>query len=107
MSGTANDQPSNGDDTQQGAEGAQAKGNWGGAVGPDVPAGGIQDAPAEDTHETTDEDRLQGIIVQTQADMGDASADRLAEVLRQRVQEVGLDVGDDRIRALAAEIKDR
>lgn len=63
-----------------------------------------QSEPAMDTHPTDDEARIQGVIVQTRADVGDKSEARIADVLRQRFTEVGLDVGDDRIRALAAEI---
>lgn len=63
-----------------------------------------QSEPAMDTHPTDDEARIQGVVVQTRADVGDKSEQRIADVLRQRFTEVGLDLGDDRIRALAAEI---
>lgn len=65
-----------------------------------------QSEPAMDTHPTDDEARIQGVVVQTRADVGDKSEQRIADVLRQRFTEVGLDLGDDRIRALAAEIAD-
>ncbi len=57
-----------------------------------------------DTHPTDDEARIAGVVVQTRADVGDASEERIADVLRQRFSDVGLDLGDDRIRALAAEV---
>lgn len=63
-----------------------------------------QSEPAMDTHPTDDEARIQGVVVQTRADVGGKSEERIADVLRQRFTEVGLDLGDDRIRALAAEI---
>ncbi|MDQ1135799.1 hypothetical protein QE410_000598 [Microbacterium sp. SORGH_AS 1204] len=63
-----------------------------------------QSAPAMDTHPTDDEARIQGVIVQTRADVGDKSEERIADVLRQRFSDIGLDLGDDRIRALAAEV---
>lgn len=120
MSGTANEHeqpggnyPDRGDTAATGpAEGhVRSDSGYGGALAHDVPPGpasrGTQDAPREDTHETTDEDRLQGIVMQTRADVGDASENRIADVLRQRIAEVGLDVGDDRVTALAAEIADR
>ncbi|MDQ1175133.1 hypothetical protein QE430_003440 [Microbacterium testaceum] len=44
------------------------------------------------------------MVVQTRADVGDKSQERIADVLRQRFADVGLDLGDDRIRALAAEV---
>ncbi|WP_125132880.1 hypothetical protein [Microbacterium sp. 10M-3C3] len=80
----------------------------GGAVAHDAhaPAAspGTQDAPAMDMHDATDEDRIAGIVAQTRADVGDASEERVADVLRQRFRDIGLDVDDDRVRALAAEI---
>lgn len=82
----------------------------GGAVGPDTPAApapGTQNEPAMDMHTTTDEDRIAGIVAQTRSDVGDASHERIADVLRQRFSDVGLDVGDDRVRALAAEVAQR
>jgi hypothetical protein len=57
-----------------------------------------------DTHPTDDEARIRGVIVQTRADVGDKSEDRIADVLRQRFNDIGLELGDDRIRALAAEV---
>ena len=65
---------------------------------------GEQSEPAMDTHPTDDAARIQGVVVQTRADVGGKSEERIADVLRQRFTEVGLDLGDDRIRALAAEI---
>ncbi|MDQ1124526.1 hypothetical protein [Microbacterium trichothecenolyticum] len=63
-----------------------------------------QSEPKMDTHETDDEARIAGVVVQTRADVGDKNEARIADVLRQRFAEVGLDVGDDRVRALAAEV---
>ena len=70
-------------------------------------APGTQNAPAMDMHSTTNEDRVEGIVAQTRQDVGDASEERIADVLRQRFSETGTDIGDDRIRALAAEIAQR
>jgi hypothetical protein len=108
MSGTANESE---DATIQHGEGPSDV--QGGAVAPDAHApdnGGesnTQDAPAMDMHGTTDEDRISGIVAQTRADLGDAPEERIADVLRQRFTETGTDIGDDRIRALAAEIAQR
>jgi hypothetical protein len=63
-----------------------------------------QSEPAMDTHPTDDEARIAGVVVQTRADVGDKSEERIADVLRQRFRDIGLDLGDDRIRALAAEV---
>ncbi len=83
----------------------------GGAVAPDAhapaAAPGTQNEPAMDMHSTTDEDRIAGIVAQTRSDVGDAGEDRIADVLRQRFADTGIDVGDDRVRALAAEIAAR
>ncbi|MCJ1707776.1 hypothetical protein [Microbacterium sp. VKM Ac-2923] len=86
--------------------GADAADSVGGAVHRDrkTPHPDEQSEPAMDTHPTDDEARIRGVVVQTRADVGDKSEERIADVLRQRFTDVGLDLGDDRIRALAAEI---
>ncbi|MDQ1085087.1 MULTISPECIES: hypothetical protein [Microbacterium] len=86
--------------------GAGAADSVGGAVHRDGKPSqpGEQSAPAMDTHPTDDEARIQGVVVQTRADVGDKSEERIADVLRQRFDDIGLDLGDDRIRALAAEV---
>jgi len=86
--------------------GASPADSVGGAVHEDgkVARPDEQSAPAMDTHTTTDEERIAGVVVQTRADVGEASEERIADVLRQRFSDVGLDLGDDRIRALAAEV---
>lgn len=98
---TRSPEPSNGPEG-----GASPADSVGGAVHEDgkVSRPGEQSAPAMDTHETDDEARIAGVVVQTRADVGDASEERIADVLRQRFADVGLDLGDDRIRALAAEV---
>ena len=55
-------------------------------------------------HPAVDEARIAGVVVQTRADVGDKSPERIADVLRQRFADIGLELGDDRIRALAAEV---
>ncbi|MGP3534441.1 hypothetical protein ACTU3I_06565 [Microbacterium sp. RD1] len=99
--------------TVEHGEGSGADTVQGGAVGPDAGAGagtsstGTQDAPAMDMHDTTDEDRIAGVVAQTRLDVGDASEERILDVLRQRFDDIGLEPGDDRVRALAAEIAHR
>lgn len=63
-----------------------------------------QSEPMMDTHPTDDEARIAGVVVQTRADVGGKSNERVADVLRQRFADIGLDLGDDRIRALVAEV---
>lgn len=86
--------------------GASAADSVGGALHEDrqVPRPDEQAEPAMDTHPTDDAARIAGVVVQTRADVGDAPEERIADVLRQRFADIGLDLGDDRIRALAAEV---
>ena len=86
--------------------GAGAADSVGGAVHADrkIARPDEQSEPAMDTHPTDDEARIAGVVVQTRADVGDKSQERIADVLRQRFADVGLDLGDDRIRALEAEV---
>lgn len=88
------------------AGGASAADSVGGAVHDDgkVSRPGEQSGPAMDTHPTDDEARIAGVVVQTRADVGDAPEERIVDVLRQRFSDIGLDLGDDRLRALAAEV---
>jgi hypothetical protein len=80
----------------------------GGALAHDaVPAVAPQDAPALDQNPAGDEDRIAGIVAQTRADVGDRDLERIADVLRQRFEDSGLDVDADRTVALAAEITSR
>lgn len=62
---------------------------------------GTQDGPLLDTHDTTLSDQVEGILVQTRADLGEESTDRYAEVLRQRFADTGIEVPDDRMASLA------
>ena len=98
---TRSPEPSNGPEG-----GSSAADSVGGAVHEDgkVSRPGEQSAPAMDTHETDDEARIAGVVVQTRQDVGTASEERIADVLRQRFADIGLELGDDRIRALAAEV---
>lgn len=93
-------------DTPAAAGGLPSDAGQGGALAEDAPVAraGVQDAPAQDQNVPTDEDRIAGVVAQTRADVGDAGVERLADVLRQRFEEAGLDVDAERTRALAAEI---
>jgi hypothetical protein len=109
-------------DPTQGRSGAQPEDSVGGALADDATqdpaeaaaqrsggasASGTQDAPAMDMHPATDEDKIAGIVAQTRHDVGDKPESRIADVLRQRFADIGLNVGDDRIAALAAEVAQR
>ena len=86
--------------------GASAADSVGGAVHDDrkVSRPDEQSEPAMDTHPTDDGARIAGVVAQTRADVGDAPRERIEDVLRQRFRDIGLELGDDRIRALAAEV---
>jgi hypothetical protein len=89
------------------SEGMPGWAGAGGALAPDadtVEAASTQDEPALDQNDASDEDRIAGIAAQTRSDVGDQDADRVAEVLRQRFADAGLDVDGSRTAALAAEI---
>jgi hypothetical protein len=109
MSGTNETDPSAQPATADGVPGAGAAAadSYGGAVAdesPTAPAPGTQNAPAQDMHDTTDEDKIAGIVAQTRADVGEKDETRIADVLRQRFSDTGIHVADDRVAALAAEV---
>ncbi|MFG6475332.1 hypothetical protein ACFXP7_02990 [Microbacterium sp. P06] len=88
--------------------GAAPADSYGGAVSDETPAAtpapGTQNAPVQDMHDTTDEDKIAGIVAQTRQDVGDKDQARIADVLRQRFDETGVHVANDRVAALAAEV---
>jgi hypothetical protein len=90
--------------------GAHPADSYGGAVSDETPAApvpGTQNAPVQDMHDTTDEDKIAGIVAQTRQDVGDKDEARIADVLRQRFDDTGIHVADDRVAALAAEVAHR
>lgn len=74
------------------------------AAGTEDPAVATQSEPALAQNHASDEDKVRGIVAQTTVDLPGAPAERVADVLTQRFTESGVDVGADRIAALAAEI---
>lgn len=76
-------------------------------VGPAGPrdSRGLQTEPLEDTHDTTSDERLRGILVQVQGDLatGRASEDELRRMLRHRLDDAGIAVGDEEFDALVRE----
>jgi hypothetical protein len=61
----------------------------------------VQTEPAMDMNETTTSEKIDGIVVQTRADHGIDGPERIAEVLRQRLSQAGIDLTDDQIDELA------
>lgn len=61
----------------------------------------IQNEPAMEMNETTTSEKIDGIVAQTRADHATDGADRIADVLRQRFADAGIDLSDDEISRLA------
>ncbi|MFG6402082.1 MULTISPECIES: hypothetical protein [unclassified Microbacterium] len=96
--------PVTGDSTP--GAGAAAADSYGGSVSDETPtsATGTQDAPAQDMHDASEDDKIAGIVAQTRVDVGDKDDERISEVLRQRFEDSGISVAGDRLAALAAEV---
>ena len=63
--------------------------------------GATQDEPALEQNDRTTQDQLDGIAMQTRADLGNESQDRYEEVLRQRLRDTGISLSDEEVRSLA------
>ena len=63
-----------------------------------------QRLPAMSQNDASAIDKVSGIVAQTRADVGTESADRIAEVLRQRLEQAGVDLPDDEVRELAHQV---
>lgn len=61
----------------------------------------VQSEPAMDMNETTTSAKVDGIVAQTRADHDADGPERIAEVLRQRLAQAGIDLTDDEITELA------
>src|SRR5215207_2684062 len=111
MSGTSNefaDQGGNHPDTGE-ADGATADpvahrsdaGVGGAVVDESSPSTGrpddgeTQDEPTLEQNDRTTQDQLDGIAMQTRADLGNESQDRYEEVLRQRLRDTGISLSDE------------
>lgn len=62
---------------------------------------GVQAEPAMEMNETTTSEKVDGIVAQTRADHAADGPERIAEVLRQRFAEAGIDLSDDEVSRLA------
>jgi len=61
----------------------------------------VQNEPAMDMNDTSTSEKVDGIVAQTRADHAADGPERIAEVLRQRLSEAGIDLTDDEIAELA------
>ncbi len=67
--------------------------------------GAAQDGPVMDQHPVTRKDKVDGIVAQTRADVGDAGAGRVADVLRQRLADAGIETDDEELDRLTERVR--
>lgn len=67
---------------------------------------GVQDEPIMDMHEASDDDKVTGILNQERLDSAGTDPERIAEQLRDRFGEAGVDVDDDFIREQAQKLSE-
>ncbi|MBB2975953.1 hypothetical protein FHX49_001520 [Microbacterium endophyticum] len=72
---------------------------------PAVDPATVQDEPVMDMHTATDDERIDGIVDQTRADVGDKSLERIEGVLRQRFEQSGMEFTDELLAELAQRVK--
>jgi hypothetical protein len=63
-----------------------------------------QRLPAMAQNDASEVEKVSGIVVQTRADVGTEPVDRIAEVLRQRLDQAGIDLPDSDIQELARQV---
>jgi hypothetical protein len=66
--------------------------------------GDTQDGPRLDQNERTDSERIDGILVQTRADLSGADVATVEKSLRTRLSDAGFALDDDEIAALARDL---
>lgn len=70
----------------------------------DHTSGATQDEPRLDQNDTTDLERLDGIVAQTRADLAGQDAASIEKALRGRLSDAQIPLDDDEIVALARDI---
>ena len=63
-----------------------------------------QRLPAMAQNDASEIDKVSGIVAQTRADVGTEPVDRIADVLRQRLEQSGIDLPDSEIQELAHQV---
>jgi len=63
-----------------------------------------QRLPAMAQNDASAVDKVAGIVAQTRSDVGTEPVERIEEVLRQRLEQSGVDLPDDEIRELARQV---
>ena len=65
-----------------------------------------QREPMMDQHPVTEDDRVDGIIAQVRADVGDKGERRIADVLRQRFEQSGVPFDDALIASAVGRVRE-
>lgn len=60
--------------------------------------------PIMDQHPAPDVDKIAGIVAQTRSDVGTEPVERIADVLRQRLDDAGLELSDNEVADLAQQV---
>ena len=63
-----------------------------------------QRLPAMSQNDASTVDKVAGIVAQTRSDVGGEPTERIAEILRQRFEQSGIDLPDDEVDELARQI---
>lgn len=63
-----------------------------------------QRLPAMAQNNASDVEKVAGIVVQTRADLAATAPDRVFDVLKQRLEQSGVDLPDEEVRELAKQI---
>jgi hypothetical protein len=63
-----------------------------------------QRLPAMSQNDASDLEKVTGVVAQTRADVGTEPVERIAEVLRQRLEQSGIDLPDSDVEELARQI---
>jgi hypothetical protein len=71
-----------------------------GALGPEQE----QRLPAMAQNDASAVDKVAGVVAQTRSDVGSETVERIEQVLRQRLEQSGVDLPDDEIRELAQQV---
>lgn len=109
MSGTTNefDEPgANYPDSEAKDPGAQERRDDGSGASDAVP-GRTQDGPVLAQNQATELERLDGIVVQTRADLAGADVATVERSLRRRLSDAGIELAEGEIEALARDLSER
>ncbi|HWI31389.1 MAG TPA: hypothetical protein VNT50_07845 [Microbacterium sp.] len=79
-------------------------GTWSGPVPDDSADSGTQDGPIQDMNAPTLDEKLEGIIAQTRADVAAQDDQDVALLVRRRLEDAGIPATDDDISRIVARV---